>query len=47
MLTENILEREDGVIIIALLINIFLFSINVSGGLSGNMSPKSINLNED
>ncbi|MDB2612281.1 O-antigen ligase family protein [Flavobacteriaceae bacterium] len=46
MLTENVLEREDGVIIIALLINIFLFSINVSGPLSSNMSSKPINLNK-
>ena len=27
MLTENILEREDGVIIISFLINFFLFSV--------------------
>ena len=28
MLTENILEREDGVIVIAFFLNLFLFSIN-------------------
>jgi hypothetical protein len=28
MLTENILEREDGVIVAAFFLNLFLFSIN-------------------
>lgn len=36
MLTENILEREDGVIIITLFINIFFFSFKNEGGVLSN-----------
>ena len=41
MLTENILEREDGVIVIALFINIFFFNSNKEGNILSNNIPKA------